>query len=81
MRKPIALSNEVRARLSDKLGAPWGPNDTLPLCPICGTPPMPGQHGGLLCLTKRGQLREPHAARVAAWGRELEAKARAARAN
>jgi len=66
-----AIAADVRASLERKLGAPWGPTDTLPMCPVCHTPAMPGRNGGFLCMTRTGKLREPHAARVNAWAREL----------
>jgi hypothetical protein len=62
--------------LSKKIGAPWTPSDSLPPCPVCGTPRLPGRVGGVLCMSTAGRPRAPHAARVVAWGRELEERAR-----
>ncbi len=46
--------------------------ETLPLCAHCGSPPAPNLIGGILCLSRTGEIVEPHAVRVRAWRRELE---------
>lgn len=70
------IAGDARRQMERKIGRPWKPTDTLPACPVCGAPPAPGLVGGFTCISNNGQLRAPHAARVIAWGRELEAARR-----
>jgi hypothetical protein len=70
----MKTTSEMQKRLR-VIGGPANTNaafeDTMPLCPVCGTPALPGRVGGFMCLTKSGKMREPHAARVKAWAAQL----------
>ncbi len=49
--------------------------ETLPTCPHCGAPPAPNQIGGVLCISRSGDLVAPHAVRVRAFRASLQAPA------
>lgn len=57
----------VLAELERELGRKWTTADTLPFCPHCATPPLPGVIGGVLCMRPDGRASTPHAARLKAW--------------
>jgi hypothetical protein len=76
MEKHAGLVRRAIAKLTDKLGAPWTAKDSLPPCPVCGTPRLPGMVGGVMCMTSSGLPRRPHAVRVTLWGKELAEAAR-----
>jgi hypothetical protein len=64
-RAAITLRNVFAEEL--EAARPGTKFETLPLCPICGTPPAPNLIAGILCIDGKGQIRDPHLVRVEAW--------------
>jgi hypothetical protein len=59
----------LRSLFADELAAarPGAIFESLPVCPVCRTPPAANQVAGVMCLDARGHIQSPHVARVRAW--------------